>query len=183
MTKDDNGIWQAVKNSIKPFKTQNKYVEKTPVPSPKKQLQPNKRAESIFTKFMGVGAKSESVINAKPTTVDLKEKTVGDVSGLNKSHAKKLTGGNVKINATLDLHGLTKDTAHSQVVNFVKNSVANNHKNIKIITGKGSGILQAEVPKWLNGADLSPHILTITNPPQRQGGTGALIVVLKKVKS
>ena len=182
MTKDDNDIWQAVKNSIKPFKKQNKYVEKTPVPSSKKQLQPKPQTGSIFTKFMGAHAKSESVINSKSTIVDLKEKTVGDISGLNKSHAKKLTSGLVKINATLDLHGLTKDTAHTQVVNFVKNSVANNHKNIKIITGKGSGILQAEVPKWLNGADLSPHILSVVHTPQRQGGTGALIVALKSKK-
>lgn len=93
---------------------------------------------------------------------------------------KRLT---TRIEATLDLHGLTQDEAHIQVVNFIKNAAVRCHKAVLIITGKGrqgGGILRHAVPKWLDTAQLRPFILAVTYATPKEGGEGALRVLLKK---
>ena len=66
---------------------------------------------------------------------------------------------------------------------------------IIIITGKGltvrenddiftsKGILKRQVPQWLNMPQLRAMILTYKNPSEKQGGSGALYILLKRNKN
>jgi DNA-nicking Smr family endonuclease len=56
---------------------------------------------------------------------------------------------------------------------------------VLIITGKGlrgegTGILRAAVPRWLNEAKLRALILSIAPAAPKDGGGGALYVLLKR---
>jgi DNA-nicking Smr family endonuclease len=85
--------------------------------------------------------------------------------------------------ATLDLHGLTQDKAHARVVSFIKRAAAEGNYNLLIITGKGrlgTGVLRNAVPKWLDTPQLRPFILAITYANPKEGGEGAIRVLLRK---
>lgn len=103
-----------------------------------------------------------------------------DISDLKGFDKKRVAS---RPDATLDLHGMTQDKAHARVVSFIKRAAADGDRNLLIITGKGrqgAGVLRDAVPKWLDTAPLRPFILAITYATPKEGGEGALRVLLRK---
>ncbi|HPP87926.1 MAG TPA: Smr/MutS family protein [bacterium] len=58
------------------------------------------------------------------------------------------------ISDTIDLHGLSGDDAILQLEQFVNDSIMNNIEEIKIIHGKGKGILKKKVIDYLENSEL-----------------------------
>jgi len=91
--------------------------------------------------------------------------------------------GRYPIEARLDLHGMTQEEAHRALSGFVVRSRAAGRRVVLVITGHGrvsGGILKAAVPRWLNEPELRRHVLAITGAQPRDGGTGALYLLLRK---
>ncbi len=94
--------------------------------------------------------------------------------------------GEYKIEARLDLHGMTLDVAHQQLQEFVETSYHARKRCVLVITGKGGreeGRLQQEVPRWLAFSQLSRMILMVSSAQPKHGGDGALYLLLKRRKS
>ena len=113
--------------------------------------------------------------------------------GIDKNLRKKIKNGSIKIDATLDLHGKKYTESKEQVYDFVNNNYYKGKRLLLIITGKGrrlgveegwqgSGILREHLPKWLSFKFLRNIILWIEDAPPNQGGQGAKLVYLKKIK-
>lgn len=85
--------------------------------------------------------------------------------------------------AKLDLHGMNSEVAHSLLTNFIKQNAKIGNRNLLVITGKGSGVLREAVPLWLDAPNLRKYIASCSIAPTKQGGAGAYIVLLKRVKS
>jgi DNA-nicking Smr family endonuclease len=104
--------------------------------------------------------------------------------GLDKSTAGRFAKGMMDIEATIDLHGLTQPVAHAALSRFITGSADIGRRCLLVITGKGnregSGILRAEVPRWLNEPGLRGQILAFTYAQPKHGGGGALYVLLKR---
>ena len=45
---------------------------------------------------------------------------------------------------------------------------------------KGTGVLKKNLPKWLNSLAISSKVLWYGHAPQEKGGSGAMLVYLKK---
>ena len=115
--------------------------------------------------------------------------------GIDKATLKKFKREEFKIEDRLDLHGCTEDEAYEKVNNFVVQAYNCGKRCIIIITGKGltvrenddiftsKGILKRQVPQWLNMPQLRAMILTYKNPSEKQGGSGALYILLKRNKN
>jgi dsDNA-specific endonuclease/ATPase MutS2 len=84
----------------------------------------------------------------------------------------------------LDLHGLTLDQAFKEISNFLHSAYNNKQKSILIITGKGNSTgkdtLQSMVPRWLEYSDLKSYITSYKTATLELGGSGAIIVHIKK---
>ena len=94
-----------------------------------------------------------------------------------------------------DLHGLTLNEANKKVKEIVKYCSGKNYKEILLITGKGlhsnkedvyksSNLskIRFSVPDFINSdPEISKLILSMDNPPQKDGGEGALLIRLKKL--
>tara|TARA_B100001029_G_C15013447_1_gene425748 strand:- start:724 stop:1137 length:414 start_codon:yes stop_codon:yes gene_type:complete len=94
-----------------------------------------------------------------------------------------------------DLHGLTLDEANKKVKDIIKSCSEKNYKEILLITGKGlhsnhddvyksmdSSKLRYSVPEFINSnPEISKLISSIINPPQKEGGEGALLIKLKEL--
>ncbi|HXP97440.1 MAG TPA: Smr/MutS family protein, partial [Telmatospirillum sp.] len=104
--------------------------------------------------------------------------------GLDKSTAGRFAKGQMEIDATIDLHGLTQPVAHAALARFVTGSGNLGRRCLLVITGKGNregtGVLRAEVPRWLNEPGLRDAILAFTYAQPKHGGQGALYVLLKR---
>lgn len=89
------------------------------------------------------------------------------------------------VEARLDLHGHTQETAFRALTGFIEGSAAAGRRCVLVITGKGSGagsggVLRSAVPRWLAQPGLRRHILSISEARQKDGGAGALYVLLRR---
>ncbi len=116
---------------------------------------------------------------------------LGVMDNIDNNTAKKFKREEFRIEATLDLHGCTEDNAYELVFDFVKKAYIQDKRAILIITGKGyhkeeddifvsKGILKERVPQWLNSLELRPLILSYMHPSAKNGGEGALYILLRR---
>jgi len=114
--------------------------------------------------------------------------------GLDKSSAEKLKRGRYTIERRLDLHGLTQEAAHRALAGFIARAAEDGVRCVLVITGKGFrrpsdgdaggaqeiGVLRQAVPRWLNEAPNRARILAFGTAQPRDGGLGALYVLLRR---
>ena len=102
--------------------------------------------------------------------------------------------GQMDIEATLDLHGLTQAEAHRALGAFLHGSRSAGRRTVLVITGKGggkdlgsgrggpgSGVLRDAVPRWLNEGPNRRIIRGFSHAAPKDGGQGALYVLLKRL--
>lgn len=114
----------------------------------------------------------------------------GVTPGLDKRSAERMKKGEMEIEARLDLHGMTQDAAHGALVSFIARAYDNGRRCVLVITGKGNregkmyrdgmGVLRANVPRWLNQSPCRERILSFSYARPRDGGEGALYVLIKR---
>jgi DNA-nicking Smr family endonuclease len=95
---------------------------------------------------------------------------------------RKLKRGDFEIEASLDLHGYTVDQARKIICDFLTRAIATNKRCVCVVHGKGGGgfseepKLKNKVNNWLRQY---PEVLAFCSAPIRDGGTGAVYVLLK----
>lgn len=88
---------------------------------------------------------------------------------------RRLQRSQVRLEARLDLHGLTETEAYDAVRAFLEQAVRRRWRVLLIITGRGL-VLRTSVPRWLSD-DIR---VRFAHPAaQAHGGNGALYVVLR----
>lgn len=103
-------------------------------------------------------------------------------NGVGLEALKKLRKGKWVIQAQIDLHGLRSDEARLAVGEFLRNAVKHDIRCVRIIHGKGLGsvgkepVLKEKVKRWLVQKD---EVLAFCQAPPRDGGAGALLVILR----
>lgn len=106
-------------------------------------------------------------------------------NGVSTDTLRKLKNGQWRLQAELDLHGLTADEAREAIFIFIKSCAEQNLRCVRIIHGKGlssadnTPILKSKVAKWLVQL---PKVVAFCPPTERDGGDGALFVLLKAPK-
>lgn len=171
LSKEDISSWEETIKDVEKIPTKE-AIERPPI-----QAQPIRN--SIDTRSVYQGNK-------------LQDLQIGEISDLDKKTGNRFKRGEFKIEDRLDLHGYTEDEAWEAVNNFVKNAYIKNFRCILIVTGKGRehpentdfltrrGILREKVPTWLNSRELRPLILSISHAQIKDGGEGALYVLLRR---
>ena len=77
----------------------------------------------------------------------------------------------------INVIGRTADEAQQEVERFVDRAFLAGLPRIRIVHGTGMGILRRTLREYLKS---HPHVTTITEPPQNQGGQGATEVELRQ---
>jgi DNA-nicking Smr family endonuclease len=86
----------------------------------------------------------------------------------------------------LDLHGMTRDTAREQVVQFLARASRRGVRCVRIVHGRGYGspngepVLRAMLHSWLVQME-KDEVVAFCVAGKKDGGHGALIVLLKAV--
>jgi DNA-nicking Smr family endonuclease len=96
--------------------------------------------------------------------------------GVSRQTLRKMRKGHWVVEAQIDLHGLDRHAALSETDEFLKRARKQGRRCVRIVHGKGLGILKAKLRKWLPMKD---EVLAFTQAPLAQGGGGALLVLLR----
>jgi DNA-nicking Smr family endonuclease len=96
--------------------------------------------------------------------------------GVSRQTVRKMRKGHWVVEAQLDLHGLDRPQAHAATEEFLKKAKKRGLRCVRIVHGKGLGVLKSALRKWLPMRD---EVLAFTQAPAAQGGGGAVLVLLK----
>jgi DNA-nicking Smr family endonuclease len=101
--------------------------------------------------------------------------------GLRRDVLRKLRRGHWVVQDELDLHGMNRHHALLETSRFIKESRRRGLGCVRIVHGKGLGsrhrqpVLKGLLRKWL----LREEVLAFSQAPAAQGGSGAVLVLLK----
>ncbi|MGF1453996.1 MAG: Smr/MutS family protein [Alphaproteobacteria bacterium] len=120
-------------------------------------------------------------------------------NGLDAATARRVRRGRLSVDGRIDLHGMRQDEAHGALNRFIMAANARGWRCVLVITGKGDrarredmeavfmarrgqgeGVLKRMVPLWLGQEPLRSRIYSVQAAHQRDGGSGALYIFLKR---
>jgi len=113
--------------------------------------------------------------------------TLDRFAGIDRANAERLKRGLHRIEARLDLHGMTQGEAHRALSGFVEASRASGRRCVLVITGRGlgqsgPGVLKSSVPRWLEEPELRRQILATAPAQPHHGGPGAIYLLLRRCR-
>ena len=96
-----------------------------------------------------------------------------------RSLVAQIRKGKLRIDETLDLHGLDQNTAF-QRVRAACTHTADRSRLLLVITGKGRDILRSQLPRWLEHPSIEPRLIDFAEARPEHGGSGAFYIRLRK---
>lgn len=170
---EDSALFRKMVGDAKPLKQDSFIAEKPkPKPHPSKTEADNlavleeMRVADFDSSFLERG---DELLYTRP--------------GVQNNIVKKLRRGHYKIEAELDLHGMTVDNAKTALIDFLKQCKTRSQHCVRIIHGKGLGsvnkqpILKNKLNQWLQKMDVAQAFCSAR---PEDGGTGAIYLLLKR---
>ena len=193
----DMELWHRVARSAKPLRGRDRHAVYSPLKqadsSDAGEAAPRRKTTDSPTSAPRRAAGGNALpaaaakAGAAPETAKHRQPCLahGQVAGVDRRTAERLKRGRMAVEARLDLHGLTQAEAHRALDAFVAASYDAGRRCLLVITGKGQGkqeggVLRGKVPLWLNQAPNRGRVLAFDYAQQRDGGTGALYVMLRR---
>lgn len=175
--KDDKELFRAAMQGVKPLKSINKIESKPgPTKSPsKKSRVPNKiiryqLPDDTFSDHIIENISGGQILNfARP--------------GIQARVMHDLRRGKIPYTALLDLHGMTVIEARQTLTAFLQHCLKRFCKCVVIVHGKGAldsnkpPPLKNHLNSWLRQ---TPDVLAFCSALPRDGGTGAVYVLLRR---
>jgi DNA-nicking Smr family endonuclease len=153
---------------VTPLKRHKRVALKPPAPPPVPHQRRRDEAAALAESLEG------------PLSVEEALETDEELSYLREGMApetlRKLRRGHWSVQDGIDLHGMTRNQAAATVAEFLDQCLARGLRCVRIVHGKGLGILKAKLRKWLPQRE---EVLAYCQAPANDGGSGALLVLLK----
>lgn len=102
---------------------------------------------------------------------------------VNRTTMRRLARGGYAVQATIDLHGMTRSEAKDALQDFVADALSRGCTCVRIVHGKGRGsgregpVLKRAIDQWLRHWQ---PVLAFVSAQAIDGGTGALYVLLRR---
>ena len=171
MASRDDEFRKAVADA-QPLKARQRVVPQRPVAAPRPMQHQRDEAAAL--------AESRRHDLSLDDVLDADEDSSFVRDGVGQQALRKLRRGHWVIEGGLDLHGLTRDQAAAAVIEFLERCLARGWRCVRIVHGKGTGMLRAKLRKWLPEQD---EVLAFCQAPTTEGGSGVLLVLLRSKKA
>ena len=103
-------------------------------------------------------------------------------NGISTQIMRKLRRGHWVVQDHIDLHGLHSDAARELLVDFLNQALNDGFRCVRVVHGKGyrsrnqEPVLKKKMAGWLQQRD---EVLAYCQAPQADGGSGAVLILLK----
>ena len=191
----DHGLWREVARHIKPLRLNKHAGEEAPTPSHSPLGMPDQPAPRPNLPAKPAGQPHRP--SAPP-----RQPPMPGLTGIDRRMQRRLIRGATDIDARLDLHGESIETARVALQRFLSSARAEGHRLVLVITGKGAspftshtlhgtshfhsperlGRLRRLVLEWLSEPEFRAHVSGFQPAHPRHGGGGALYVRLRRLK-
>lgn len=173
LSEEERQLWETVARTAEALEPHRGIEALPPVAKPASPPQPKTPAP------LPLAAKPPKPASPTPAAIDRRTRT-------------RLSRGNLEVDGSLDLHGLTQSAAHVRLRRFLEHCQADGARLILVITGKGGtgtetefgreerGVLRRAVPAWLESAEFRHLVAGFDEAGRRHGGSGALYVRIRK---
>lgn len=165
---EDAALFRDAMKSARPLPGHDADKPTAPTASPPAASRPRSRAETP---------------PPTPSSRPARELRPGEAVDVDRRTVERLRRGQLRPEARLDLHGMTADEAHAALADFLRSARSCGKRCVIVITGRGklgAGKIRAETPHWLNAPTLRPLILAYAEAQPKDGGAGALYVLLRR---
>lgn len=167
MNDDDNDLFSKAMQGVKTLSSARANLKAKPTAIKKRsEIVENKIADTLSDEFI---AECDDFLEfMRP--------------GIQKAYLKQIRNGKIEIQDHLDLHGYRRDDARKTLLEFLEHAQQQSLKLVRIVHGKGhhsdesQPVLKAMLNKWLQSI---PEVLAFVSAIPRDGGTGAVYVLLK----
>ena len=166
LTEEEQRLWQHV--------TQGD----APLPEPKAAVAPQAPGRIRINRAM-----ESPRIDISRFPVAAAPVSVGAYAGVDRNTADRFRKGQYPIDATLDLHGMSREKAHMALSGFIHAHCAMGNRCLLVVTGKGTapgGVLRELLPHWLDEPGLKPFVLALDVAKGHHGGSGAYYILLRR---
>ena len=195
ISSSDLKLWRQILDKVEPIRKSGRTKV---INQEESVVEENKIISSVVSEQSTIKKeiRQKKVINEESSNITSNtnsEKKV-EFTGIHRRLEQKMLRGQIKIDSTLDLHGMTQEEAKNATVNFVKMAKKNNLNIVSIITGKGiskdnkddgyrnryaRGVLNQNLPNWLKLPQIRNDINGYRYANIRHGGEGAYYILLK----
>lgn len=112
---------------------------------------------------------------------------------LDSAWERRIRGGSLAPEMTIDLHGHSLAAAHARLNHALSAAIARDMRVILVVTGKppkssdgggGSrrGAIRAEIGQWIGSSPYAASVASVRIAHKRHGGEGALYIILRRKK-
>ena len=171
LTSEDSDLFRHTIGKVRPVDNDKVLLNKDNKPKP-------------YPKPQAVDSDDPFIVSAaiEFEKVGLEDSLSFTAPGLQNNVLKKLRRGFFGLDAEIDLHGLTSNTAKQQLLHFLHDCVDAGCRCVHIVHGKGyrsadnHPVLKNNLNLWLR---LHPDVQAFCSAPPKNGGTGAVFVLLR----
>ncbi len=187
LSADEAALWQRVMATVRPART-------APPAMAPKSLPAGQQANAKVKAEAGAASAPPKLPVSKPSSpkpakpVAIKRPTPGVT--LDGSWDRRLAGGQVVPDSSIDLHDHTLDTAYVALDRGLDQAIRRGDRVLLLITGKpprpeserphARGRIRAAVGDWLAASRHAGHIAAVRASHPRHGGAGALYIILRR---
>lgn len=112
----------------------------------------------------------------------------GFVRGTDTKIFQKLKSGTFSHESHIDLHGMNSEQAFDNLLFFIRESFLQGKRCVLAVTGRGKNspgghsVLKREIQEWLTRDPFRRVVLAFCTAQPKDGGAGALYILLRKQK-
>lgn len=174
LSAEEQALWTALTRSVRPFQP---------------TVRPNASSEMPTVALTLKGAKPP----ARPVPSPNAAPQRSPAAMLDSSWERRIRGGTLSPDITIDLHGHSLSAAHVRLNQALASAIAQDVRIILLVTGKPPkvastgrdarrGAIRGEIGHWLETSPYADRIASVRLAHPRHGGEGALYIILRRKK-
>ena len=173
---DDAGLFRQAMKGVRPRPPPERLAPAKPLPPPR-PLQKEADERAVLEELLDTPL---------PEDYESGDTLAYRSEGVQDAVFRRLRRGGYRIEAELDLHGLNATVARHAVARFLADCQDHDRRCVRIIHGKGlrspntGPVLKVRVDSWLRKRK---DVLAFASARPQDGGTGAIYVLLRKMRA
>jgi DNA-nicking Smr family endonuclease len=185
LSDDDLRVFEQAMSGVKPLSAAQRQQRATPAAAG--PVAPVRRSRAASDDALARADLADLVQKHDHFIVEEVGETVSGVApGIDRKLMVRLRAGDYPVEAELDLHRRSRAEAGAELERFLARARGEGRRCVLVIHGRGhnSGpegpVLVAATRDWLTQGPLRRHVLAFVSAPPDLGGSGAVLVLLRR---